>query len=102
VQTTTGAGSGTSPAPLLLDSVPSGAPYNRLLSPELVAGLVREQEHARALNFALDLGRFYRNTTHDAWTAGSSMGPQNTIDGGQSTLPEPGAYLPPHFIVGET
>jgi hypothetical protein len=63
---------------------------------------VREQEHAWALDFALDVGRFYRNTADDAGTAGSSMRLRDTIDGGQSTLQEQGAYLPPHFVVGET
>ena len=42
---------------------------NRLLAPQHVAPLVRDQDDDHAVEFALDLGRVYRTATYDARSA---------------------------------
>jgi hypothetical protein len=59
------------------------------------------QEHAEPASLALDLVRFYGAAAHDAGAAGSSAGPRHTIDGGQAGRRQPGAYLPPQFVIGD-
>ena len=70
-----------------------------LLARKHVARLMGNQGNAHAVKLALDLGGPYRPTAHDAGTAGSSVRPGHAIDGGQTTLRQAGAYLPPQFVV---
>jgi len=44
---------------------------------------VRQQEYGRALDLALDLGRFYSTVAHDARVAGASMRSGDTIREGK-------------------
>jgi len=41
----------------------------------------RERGDDPDADFALDIGRSYRLAAHDAWSAGSSMGLGDTVDG---------------------
>jgi hypothetical protein len=61
---------------------------------------VCNQDDANAVEFALNLGRLDCAAAHDARSAGSSVGFGHAIDGRQASLQQPGAYLPPQFVIG--
>src|SRR6266446_1521714 len=72
----------------------------RLLAPQHVAPLVRDQDNDHAVEFALDLGRVYRTAAHDARSAGPAMGFRHAIDERQAALGQPGANLTPQVVGG--
>jgi hypothetical protein len=72
----------------------------RLLPPQRVARLVRDQDDVYAVEFALDLGVLNRTTADDAWAAGPSMRLGDAFDSGQAALGQPGADLTPQVVVG--
>ena len=61
----------------------------RLLSPEHVTYLVREQDHANPINLALRLGCLYRTAAHDAGPTSASVSLVDTIGNGKAPLCEP-------------
>jgi hypothetical protein len=83
--------------PLGCQAPQTGIPL-RLLAPQLVAGLV-SPHHDPDADFALDLGRGYRLTAHDARQAGPSMGSGDTVDGREGVFRQP-SDPPPERIVG--
>ena len=52
-------------------------------------------------DFALDVGRSYRLTADDTWSAASSTGPGDALDGRQGVFRQSGDP-PPQGIVGDT
>jgi hypothetical protein len=78
------------------------AQRNRLLSPDLVAFLVRIAEDPQPFDLALDLRRVDHASAHDTGTAGSSMRLGNAISEGQSILGQPDANLSPKLVLADT
>ncbi len=74
------------PSGSLLPLVRGRTARNRLLAPQHVARLVRDQDDDYTVEFALDFGRLYCAATDDARTAGPSMGLGYAIDNGQTRL----------------
>jgi hypothetical protein len=62
---------------------------HRLLSPEHVTRLVRDQDHANAINLTLCLGRLYPTAAHDAGPTSASVGLVDTTGDGEVSLHEP-------------
>ena len=87
------------PSGSLLPLVRGRTARNRLLAPQHVARLVRDQDHVYAVEFALDFGRLYCAATDDARAARPSMGLGDAVDGGQAALEEPSADLASQLIV---
>src|SRR3984893_8669945 len=83
--------------PLGRQAPQTGIPL-RFLAPQLVARLVSPQHDPDAC-FALDLGRVYRLTAHDARQAGPSMGSGDTVDEREGVFRQP-SDPPPERIVG--
>src|SRR4029453_16296945 len=72
---------------------------DRFLVPELVARLVCNQDDAKAVEFALNLGRLDCAATDEARPASSLRGLGGAIDRRQSVIRQPGANLASQIVV---